>query len=224
MYMYCCPNIVTTFYNIYKIDVLKEWDKSKYKNLSIFSPYPTGLGFRDHWFRMYLLSWTTSKKVVLSSPSQNLQEMTTNSNNIVPELWLSVPLFLMHASRPNVKSCPQFPMFCISTIFLFTFIPLFFVHFYIANQLIICSCDLHSIQDPLFLATNVCSFPKDKISSLFLIVDKGFLTSTLFQFSSQLAAVPAAFLVLGHQWPHLSYAESTCRGVNLLLFPLAAFP
>lgn len=67
------------------------------------------------------------------------------------------------------------------------------------------------------------AFKKDEISSLFLIVDKGFLTRTLFQFSSQLAAVAAAFLVLGHRQPCLSYAASTCGGVNLLLFPLTAF-
>lgn len=67
------------------------------------------------------------------------------------------------------------------------------------------------------------AFKKDEISSLFLIVDKDFLTRTLFQFSSQLAAVSAAFLVLGHWQPCLSYAASTCRGVNLLLFPLTAF-
>lgn len=95
--------------------------------------------------------------------------------------------------------------------------------FNIANQLTVCSCDLDVIQNPLFLATNVYSFPKDEGSSLFLIVDKGFLTCTLFQFSSQLAAVAAVFLVLGHWPPRLSYAASTCRGVNLLLFLLTAF-
>ena len=56
------------------------------------------------------------------------------------------------------------------------------------------------------------AFKKDDISSLFLIVDKGFLTCTLFQFSSQLAAVAAAFLVLGHWQPCLSYAASTDTG------------
>ena len=91
--------------------------------------------------------------------------------------------------------------------------------FYTANQLTICSCDLDGIQNPLFLATNVYSFQKNEVSSLFLIVDKGFLTCALFQFSSQLAA----FLVLGHWRPRLGYAASTCRGVNLLLFPLTAF-
>lgn len=129
----------------------------------------------------------------------------------------------MHVPRPHVESRSQFPVCCISTVFLFTFIPLFFVLFHIANQLAVCSCDLDGIQNRLFLATSVCSLQKDEVSSLFLIADEGFLTSILFQFSSLLAAVAAAFLVLGPWRPRLSYTASTCRGVNLLLFPLTAF-
>lgn len=79
----------------------------------------------------------------------------------------SVPVCLC-GPRSNGKAHSWFPAFCIATIFLFTFLLLFFVPFNTAEPLV-CSCDLDGIQNSSALSHKYLELSEKRQPSSFVL-------------------------------------------------------
>lgn len=79
----------------------------------------------------------------------------------------SVPVRLC-GPRSDGKAHSCFPAFCIATIFLFTFLLLFFVPFNIAEPLV-CSCDLDGIQNSSALSHKYPLLSEERQPSSFVL-------------------------------------------------------